>query len=141
MISDQFDPLPVAVCGATELDESAAEAKAEAKAEKAREEAADEKADADKAEAEKAKEASTDAAAAAEGTDTAETVVAWVAAIENRTRPTALLLSRQNLPYAPRSGLDGIARGAYVLAEPGEVGLKKRRKSLFVVQFRSRART
>jgi transketolase len=54
--------------------------------------------------------------------DTAETAVAWAVALQNRHRPTALLLSRQNLPYAPKSGLDEISRGAYVLAEPSEVG-------------------
>ena len=48
--------------------------------------------------------------------DTAETLVAWRAAIENRSRPTALLLSRQNLPYLPKRTLDDIAKGAYVLA-------------------------
>jgi transketolase len=64
--------------------------------------------------------------------DTAETAVAWACAIENRTRPTALLLSRQNLPYAPKSGLDGIAKGAYVLAEPAEVGLKKKAQAVIV---------
>ena len=64
--------------------------------------------------------------------DTAETAVAWACAIESRTRPTALLLSRQNLPYAPKSGLDGIAKGAYVLAEPGEVGLKKKAQVVIV---------
>ena len=37
--------------------------------------------------------------------DTAETVVAWACAIENKQRPSALLLSRQNLPYAPKSCL------------------------------------
>jgi len=58
--------------------------------------------------------------------DTAETAVAWARAIESRDRPSALLLSRQNLPYAPKQSLDGIAKGAYVLAEPGEVGLKKK---------------
>jgi glyceraldehyde-3-phosphate dehydrogenase/erythrose-4-phosphate dehydrogenase len=66
--------------------------------------------------------------------DTTETVVAWRCAIESRTRPSALLLSRQNLPYAPKSGfdasppaaLDAIARGAYVLAEPSEVGLRRK---------------
>ncbi len=57
--------------------------------------------------------------------DTAETTVAWTMAIGNSTRPSALLLSRQNLPYAPKRGLDEIAKGAYVLAEPSEVGLKK----------------
>ena len=64
--------------------------------------------------------------------DTAETVVAWVAAIENTSRPTALLLSRQNLPYLPKSGLDGIARGAYVLAEPSEVGLAKKAQAVVI---------
>jgi len=57
--------------------------------------------------------------------DTAETTVAWTMAIGNSTRPSALLLSRQNLPYAPKRGLDEIAKGAYVLAEPSEVGMKK----------------
>ncbi len=64
--------------------------------------------------------------------DTAETVVAWRAAIENRSRPTALLLSRQNLPYLPKGTLDDIAKGAYVLAEPAEVGLKKRAQAVIV---------
>jgi transketolase len=54
--------------------------------------------------------------------DTAETAVAWAVALQNANRPTALLLSRQNLPYAPKAGLDEISRGAYVLAEPSEVG-------------------
>jgi transketolase len=64
--------------------------------------------------------------------DTAETVVAWACAIENKARPTALLLSRQNLPYAPKSGLDDIARGAYVLAEPSEVGLRRKAQALII---------
>jgi transketolase len=62
--------------------------------------------------------------------DTAETAVAWAKAIEARDRPSALLLSRQNLPYCPRGGLDDIARGAYVLAEPSEVGLKKKAQAV-----------
>jgi transketolase len=49
--------------------------------------------------------------------DTAETSVAWTVALQNANRPTALLLSRQNLPYQPKRGLDEISRGAYVLAE------------------------
>ncbi len=64
--------------------------------------------------------------------DTAETVVAWACAIENKNRPSALLLSRQNLPYAPKSGLDDIAKGAYVLAEPSEVGLKKKPQAVII---------
>lgn len=56
--------------------------------------------------------------------DTAETSVAWTVALQNTSRPTALLLSRQNLPYAPKAGLEDISKGGYVLAEPGEVGLR-----------------
>jgi transketolase len=64
--------------------------------------------------------------------DTAETVVAWRAAIEATQRPTALLLSRQNLPYLPKASLGAIQRGAYVLAEPGEVGVKKKLQAVIV---------
>ena len=64
--------------------------------------------------------------------DTAETVVAWACAIENKHRPSALLLSRQNLPYAPKSGLGEISKGAYVLAEPHEVGLKKKAQAVII---------
>ena len=64
--------------------------------------------------------------------DTAETVVAWACAIENKHRPSALLLSRQNLPYAPKASLDEISKGAYVLAEPSEVGLKKRAQAVII---------
>ena len=64
--------------------------------------------------------------------DTAETAVAWTMAIGNAARPTALLLSRQNLPYAPKAGLEGIAKGAYVLAEPSEVGLKKKAQAVII---------
>ncbi len=67
--------------------------------------------------------------------DTLETLAAWAGAIERRNGPTALLLSRQNLPYAPKPGfvaarpeatLAAIRKGAYVLAEPSEVGLRKK---------------
>jgi len=64
--------------------------------------------------------------------DTAETAVAWAVALENRSRPTALLLSRQNLPYAPKHELGDISRGAYVLAEPAEVGLKKKAQAVII---------
>jgi transketolase len=64
--------------------------------------------------------------------DTAETAVAWTQALLNESRPTALLLSRQNLPYLPKAGLDAIARGGYVLAEPSEVGLKKKAQAVIV---------
>lgn len=53
--------------------------------------------------------------------DANETVTAWRIAIENRRRPVALVLTRQNVPtldrtrYAPA---DGVRRGAYILADP-----------------------
>ena len=62
--------------------------------------------------------------------DTAETTVAWAVALQNMSRPTALLLSRQNLPYAPKAGLEDISKGGYVLAEPTEVGLQRARAVL-----------
>jgi transketolase len=64
--------------------------------------------------------------------DTAETVVAWTMALANAGRPTALLLSRQALPYAPKPRLDDIGKGAYVLAEPAEVGLQKKAQAVIV---------
>jgi transketolase len=64
--------------------------------------------------------------------DTAETAVAWTMALANPSRPAALLLSRQNLPYLPKAGLDTIGKGAYVLAEPGEVGLKKKAQAVII---------
>jgi len=57
--------------------------------------------------------------------DTAETTVAWAVALQNAHRPSALLLSRQNLAYSPKSNLGDISRGAYVLSEPENVGIKK----------------
>jgi transketolase len=64
--------------------------------------------------------------------DTAETAVAWAVALQNASRPTALLLSRQNLPYAPKQDLGDISRGAYVLAEPAEVGMKKKAQAVII---------
>jgi len=73
--------------------------------------------------------------------DTAETAVAWTVALQNKAKPTALLLSRQNISYAPKAesalapdacGLDAISKGAYVLAEPTEVGLKKKPQAVII---------
>ncbi len=52
--------------------------------------------------------------------DANETSVAWKVAVETRDRPTALILSRQNLPTLDRThyaSADGLRRGAYVLAD------------------------
>jgi transketolase len=64
--------------------------------------------------------------------DTTETAVAWSMALANKHRPSALLLSRQNLPYAPKADADVITQGAYVLAEPAEVGLKKKAVAVII---------
>jgi len=64
--------------------------------------------------------------------DTTETAVAWSMALANRSRPSALLLSRQNLPYAPKTDADVITRGAYVLAEPSEVGMNRRTQAVLI---------
>jgi len=55
--------------------------------------------------------------------DANETAEAWRLAVENRTGPTAIVLSRQNLPILDRqryASASGVRRGGYVLA--GEEG-------------------
>ena len=73
--------------------------------------------------------------------DTAETAVAWTVALQNQNKPTALLLSRQNIAYAVKgdseaapdaSGIDAISKGAYVLSEPADVGLKKKAQAVII---------
>jgi transketolase len=51
--------------------------------------------------------------------DTVETAVAWTLALRRRSAPTALALSRQNLPFVPRDAeqVAAVERGGYVLAE------------------------
>ncbi|CAG0945846.1 transketolase [Gammaproteobacteria bacterium] len=51
--------------------------------------------------------------------DTVETMVAWTQAVEKRSGPSALCLSRQNLPFVKRDDaqIAAIARGGYVLSE------------------------
>ncbi|MFN3611506.1 transketolase [Tepidimonas sp.] len=50
--------------------------------------------------------------------DALETLVAWAAAVQRRDGPTALCLSRQNLPVVTqRAQADGAARGGYVLKD------------------------
>ena len=64
--------------------------------------------------------------------DTAETAIAWAVALENKDRPTALLLSRQNLPYAPKRDLGEISRGAYVLSEPADLRLHGKTRAVII---------
>jgi transketolase len=51
--------------------------------------------------------------------DTVETAVAWIAAVERREGPTALALSRQNLPFQKRTPatIAAVAKGGYVLSK------------------------
>ncbi len=51
--------------------------------------------------------------------DAAETAVAWRASLERDNGPSALLLSRQNLPQQPRDAatLANVTRGGYVLVD------------------------
>jgi transketolase len=65
--------------------------------------------------------------------DTAETMVAWTLALANRHRPSALLLSRQSLPYLPKTSLDNLSKGAYVLAEPSEVGVRGKKTQAVII--------
>ncbi len=50
--------------------------------------------------------------------DTVETAVAWRAALERRTGPTSLVLTRQDLPHVPRTAeqIALIARGGYIVS-------------------------
>ena len=51
--------------------------------------------------------------------DTVETAVAWKLAIERKAGPTALLLSRQTLPFQQQNGqlIHNIARGGYIIRD------------------------
>ncbi len=54
--------------------------------------------------------------------DANETAAAWVAALERRTGPTVLALTRQSVPVLDRdrfASAQGLLRGAYVLADMG----------------------
>jgi transketolase len=48
--------------------------------------------------------------------DANETAAAWKVILETTDRPSALILSRQNLPVLPGTSADGVAKGGYVLA-------------------------
>jgi transketolase len=54
--------------------------------------------------------------------DTVESAVAWIAAVERRDGPSALLFTRQNVPFQKRDPhtVTAIRRGGYVLADAQE---------------------
>ncbi|MFV8752257.1 transketolase [Nannocystaceae bacterium ST9] len=50
--------------------------------------------------------------------DARETVGAWKLAMTRTSGPTALLLTRQNLPVFATTSMEGVAKGGYVVWEP-----------------------
>ena len=58
--------------------------------------------------------------------DERETYGAWFAALESKNHPTAIILSRQNLPLLPGSNGDELKKGAYVVS-------KEQKKAEFVL--------
>ncbi|ABE46238.1 transketolase [Polaromonas sp. JS666] len=55
--------------------------------------------------------------------DTVEATVAWAVALQNKSQPTALLLSRQSLKFQPKTETDDVCKGGYVLKDPPETGV------------------
>ena len=49
--------------------------------------------------------------------DAEETTMAWRLAIENNSTPTALILSRQDIPDLPYHSLDAFRKGAYIVSK------------------------
>jgi transketolase len=49
--------------------------------------------------------------------DTVETAVAWAAALRRKTGPTALLLTRQNVPFVQRKLLHDVEKGGYTVSD------------------------
>jgi transketolase len=52
--------------------------------------------------------------------DTVETAVAWAAALRRKDGPTALLLTRQNVPFSRHDAVTDIEKGAYILSDAPE---------------------
>ena len=50
--------------------------------------------------------------------DAKETYGAYLCALENKHRPTALILSRQNLPTLESSSVEGVQKGGYIIHHP-----------------------
>ena len=51
--------------------------------------------------------------------DANETAAAWNIAVSSKNTPTALVLSRQNLPVLPKSAelaMEGVKKGAYIVS-------------------------
>jgi len=52
--------------------------------------------------------------------DGVETAIAWAAALRRKNGPTALLLTRQNVPFVKRNSSSDVERGGYVVSDPGQ---------------------
>ena len=52
--------------------------------------------------------------------DAEETTMAWRLAMENTLTPTALILSRQDIPALPHHDLEGFRRGAYIVEKDAD---------------------
>ena len=68
--------------------------------------------------------------------DTRETAAAWVMAISRTNSPTALILTRQNLPLLPGSG-KGAFKGGYILSD--EINPKTKLPDLILIASGSEA--
>lgn len=64
--------------------------------------------------------------------DVVEAAIAWATALENNTRPSVMLLSRQSVPYMHKDNASLVARGAYVLAEPSREGLSDAAQAVII---------
>ncbi|MFN0004566.1 MAG: transketolase [Burkholderiaceae bacterium] len=64
--------------------------------------------------------------------DTTETAVAWGHAIRTQDRPSALLLSRQNLNHAPKRDASQIIKGGYVVSDAQDAGLDRPAQAVII---------
>ena len=64
--------------------------------------------------------------------DTTETAVAWGHAIRTQDRPSALLLSRQNLSHAPKRDASQIIKGGYVVSDAQDAGLDRPAQAVII---------
>ena len=72
--------------------------------------------------------------------DTTETAVAWACALESRdaaeraaaVAPEPAVCAEAGFDASPRAALDAIAKGGYVLAEPSEVGLRRKAQVVII---------
>ncbi|MBP7454322.1 MAG: transketolase [Ottowia sp.] len=64
--------------------------------------------------------------------DVVEAALAWASALQNDKRPTAMLLSRQSVPYMNKDDASLVARGGYVLAGPSHAGLNRPAEAVII---------